>query len=289
MQVNYSSTVHIIIINYYTSHLIIKLLDSLDEKNLDIRITILDNASTDKTFCELSNIVYPNLTLLRSFQNLGFTGGINFALKNTDYKADYVFLLNPDALTTPGLISDLINTLKEDNSLACVSPKIYNINGDVWYSGAIINYKKGIVINNTIKNEDKNIHLVDVYSGCAVLFRYDALIKTGPFNKDLFMYYDEADYSLKLIKTGYKIGYIPSSIVFHNVSYTTKNHSHLKTYYMSRNKFYVFGETMSMFWKIRFITYYFLYYVVKGKYKNSFYHLKGIFHYYFGKNGQLIA
>ena len=73
----------VIIINFKTSHLIEGLINSLIENENEISILIVDNASTHETYNELRLINDDRVYILRSEQNLGFTGGINYALNYT--------------------------------------------------------------------------------------------------------------------------------------------------------------------------------------------------------------
>lgn len=284
----------VIIINFKTSHLIQGLINSIVENKNKISILIVDNASTQKTYNELKVINDDRIHILRSEKNLGFTGGINYALKyamNNLQEFKYFFLINPDAFSSPNLISDLseILTLKKD--AACISPQILNLNGNPWYSGARINYIKGKVstsISIESKNTDKYFE-VDAFCGCAVLFDWDKVIEAGMFNEDLFMYYDEADLSIRLKEKGYKILYTPTHYILHDISYNTKNISYLKTYYMTRNKFIVFNKKMSLYNKIYFMLHEFAYHMKNWRGKNAIYHLRGFYDFVKGKKGQYKA
>jgi GT2 family glycosyltransferase len=283
----------IIIVNYRTSDLMPKLLSSIKEDQVDVSVLILDNASTPETYKPLEQLSDPRVHLIKSEKNLGFAGGVNYAFK---YALEhlppfhYLFLFNPDAVSSPNLISNLAEVLRLDKNAAGISPKVLYLNGHPWYSGAQINYKKGAVYNNGIVEEDteREYHEVDVFSGCAVLFDVEKVRKAGALNEGLFMYYDEADYSMRLHKHGYKILYTPHLSVYHDVSYTTRNISYLKTYYKTRNKFIVFGDNMSTYSKIYFMLHEFALHLKKRRFKNAYYHLRGYLDYKKGKLGQFV-
>lgn len=269
-----------------------KLLASVQEENARISILILDNASTPETYSPLQSLSDPRVQLLKSEKNLGFAGGVNYAFNYANghlKKFDYLFLFNPDAVSCPNLIGDLTDVLRSDNSAAGVSPKILYLNGKPWYSGAQISYREGKVYNNRIADGDvsKKFYEVDVFSGCAVLFDVSKIAKAGNLNEDLFMYYDEADFSIKLQQQGYKILYAPQLVIYHDVSYTTRNISHLKTYYMTRNKFLVFGRSMNFFNKLYFLLHDAAFHLKNRRFKNVYYHLKGYIDYKRGVTGQL--
>lgn len=288
-----NNKVLIIVINYKTSHLIQALINSITEDKVEISILVVDNESTEETFNELTSITDPRLHIVRSGENLGFTGGINFGLTYaTDHleKFTYFFLLNPDAFSCHNLISDLTGILEANKEAACISPKIVNLNGEPWYSGARINYSKGKVSTSIpVENENAGKYYeVDAFCGCAVLFDLEKVRRAGMFNESLFMYYDEADLSIRLKNLGYKILYTPYYKIFHDVSYTTRHISFLKTYYLTRNKFIVFGKLMTFYNKFYFLAHELLFHLKNSRFKNALYHIKGYFHYKKGKSGQYI-
>ncbi|MEP6584168.1 MAG: glycosyltransferase, partial [Ginsengibacter sp.] len=140
----------VLIINYNTSQLMQKLVDSIAE-DIEVAILIVDNASTDKTYMELEAVNDKRVHLLKSKINLGFTGGINFGLKHVIENMPYIkyfLLFNPDALSTPHLIENLYRIIESDKNVAAVSPKILYPDGKPWYSGATLNINKGKVYNN---------------------------------------------------------------------------------------------------------------------------------------------
>lgn len=279
----------VVIINYRTSHLMADLLRSIEEDQVEVAITILDNESTTATYEELLQLDDQRLELMRTSENIGFTGGINYVLNHSSkvQSCDYFFLLNPDALSIKNLISSLFVYLKSDSAVAGVSPKIFNSNGKLWYSGAMLDLEKGKVINNAVREvQGDNSYKVDVFSGCSVLFDIEKVRISGNFNDSLFMYYDEAELSMRLRQRGYYILYIPELEVIHDVSYTTKNLTHLKTYYMTRNKFIVFNAEMKTYYKLYFLLYELAYHVKNRRFINARYHLKGYLDFLRGVSGK---
>lgn len=282
--------VPVVIINYRTSHLIQKVLDSIREESVEIQIVVLDNGSTEESYSVLQQIGDKRIKLIRSEQNLGFAGGANFALRyilEHFYDVKFCFLLNPDAICGPKIISGLLHILKQHKNAACISPQILNEDGRPGYSGGLIDYRIGQVVTSTYDRvvNDQAVYEIDAFTGCAVLLDLAKTKDAGMFNEDLFMYFDEADLSLKFKRLGYKILYTPKYKIHHDHSYTTRNISFVKTYYMSRNRFKVFNSTMPFHSKVYFIIHEFAYHLKYRRIKNALYHLKGIFHFFTGKVG----
>lgn len=290
MIANSMQKVPVIIINYRTSHLIAKVVESIREKSIETPVVVLDNGSTPESFSALQLIEDKRILIIRSEKNLGFAGGANFAIQyilNYFKEITYCFLLNPDAICNPDIITGLMNILKSDRRTACISPQIINEDGKPGYSGGQIDYKSGTVMTATYDNlvNHNGVYEVDVFSGCAVLLDLTKIQEVGLFNENLFMYFDEADLSLKIKKAGYKILFTPQFQVHHDHSYTTRKTSFVKTYYMSRNRFKVFHNTMPFYYKVYFLIHEFAYHLKYRRTKNALYHLRGIMHYYSGKMG----
>ncbi len=149
------------------------LIDSIAEDAVEVSFLIVDNSSTKESYSELQSINDDRVHILQSKQNLGFTGGINYALKyvvDNIPETKYFFLINPDAFSCPNLIGELIELLETDQNAACISPRILHLNGEPWYSGARMDFGKGIDVNNSKINQTTTkhkYHEVNLFSGCA--------------------------------------------------------------------------------------------------------------------------
>lgn len=282
--------VTIIILLWKDMELLAPLLSTIQEDNIDINMLVLDNESSDKSWQYLNSLNDYRLTLIKSKTNLGYTGGINYAVeygfKNIE-NFKYFFIINPDAKCTPNLIGNLFRMLKSDKDIACISPKILSEDKCVTYSGGKIDYRKGVVTHIVMTDEyyPEPSYETDSYHGCAVLFDAEKFKSVGMMNEDIFIYYDETDLSIKFKQNNYKILYAPALLVFHDTSYTMRKISFLKTYYMTRNKLMVFHRTMSLYNKVYFLLYELRYHLKNKRIKNAVYHLKGYYHYLQGKKG----
>jgi GT2 family glycosyltransferase len=127
--------------------------------------------------------------------NLGFGGGVNAAVRKI--QAEYVLLLNQDAIPEPGALQSLWElAIKDDADVAAWEmrqlpyehPKIYDpVTLDtVWVSGA------------------------------AVLLRVDAFRSVGGFEPRIFMYGEDVDLSWRLRCSGWRLRYVPRCTVVHH-------------------------------------------------------------------------
>src|SRR5436853_502369 len=99
--------VSIITVNFNQSYVTDALLASIYVTNNynAIEIIVVDNGSTQNPVPAWT-VKYPNVSFIRSEQNLGFAGGNNLGINAA--KGDYYFLVNNDTEFTPGLIETLL-------------------------------------------------------------------------------------------------------------------------------------------------------------------------------------
>lgn len=127
--------------------------------------------------------------------NLGFGGGINALLENTE--AEFVLLLNQDALLEPGALERLCSVAQADASDVAA-----------WEM-------RQIPFEHPKSYDPVTLDTIWV-SGAAVLMRTTALRQVGGFEPRIFMYGEDVDLSWRLRCAGWRIRYIPSCAVVHH-------------------------------------------------------------------------
>jgi len=70
--------------------------------------------------------------------------------------------------------------------------------------------------------------------------------KTGYFDEKYFLYYEDADLSVRTKNKGFKIVYIPKSIIWHKTPARSADRIELQDYYITRNRL-LFGFRYASF------------------------------------------
>ncbi len=237
--------IYVIIINYKTEDMVVDAIKSFDEEEVDIHIVLLDNGSTESSHNVLQGITDNRVELIRSVTNLGFSGGVNHVaeyIKNKYKNPEYLFLFNPDAISTKNLVGNLCKFLSTNDNVAAVSPHIITMDNKSWFSGGMIDWKKCEILNNPEVKNPNEVRKVDIYNGCAVLIDAKKFFEAGMLEGDLFIYYDETFLSMRFLKIGYQCFYHPGLIAYHHVSSSIGTSSTLKSYYMTRNHILFFKK-----------------------------------------------
>lgn len=221
--------VSIIIVNYNTLELTKNTINSVIEKTQGIKyeIILVDNASTDGSIEYFKEKYKGKIIFLKNKENLGFGRANNKGIEIA--KGKYVFLLNSDTLLINNAIKILFDYMELNPSVGICGGNLYDIELNPVHS-----FKKELItlINefDFLKNRMakilkkkrrldfnyKNIPLeVGYITGADMLIRKRVLEKSGNFDDDFFMYYEEVELTYRIKKLGYKVMSVPEAKIIH--------------------------------------------------------------------------
>ncbi|MDD5341305.1 MAG: glycosyltransferase family 2 protein [Patescibacteria group bacterium] len=214
----------------------LKSLLNLDYPKEDLKIFLVDNASTDDSL-EFVKHNYPAVDLIINKENLGFAAGNNLALEKAVAESfDFVYLINQDTVSEPDSLNKLISVLR-DERVAAVQPrlmlwpekdKVNSLGNSIHFLGFGFSsggYQK--FSGNLTPRE------IAYASGAAVLIKTEVLKKIGLFDPDFFMYHEDLDLGWRARLAGYDILLVPEAVVYHKYQFSK---SIKKYYFMERNR-----------------------------------------------------
>ncbi len=219
----------------------------------DMHVFIVDNGSVDGT----TNAVrkkFPQVTLIPLPKNLGFTGGNNVGIKQALRNgADYIWLLNNDTKIESNAFS--ITGAFTYPRVGIAGSKIYfapgyeyhldnytkNQQGKVlWYAGGLIDWDNMYSSHRGVDEIDHGqynaIGKTEFITGCSMMISKEVFEKIGFFDERFYLYLEDVDFCLRAKQMGYKLLYVPQSIIWHNNAGSSAVGSQLHQYYMTRNR-----------------------------------------------------
>ena len=218
-----NSKVAVIIVNWKKYDITSICIESiLDSTNSNFKIILVDNESDNK---KVKNFKYRNeIKIIQNKKNEGFSKanniGIDYALKNN---YDYTILINNDTIVEKNLIEVLLKTAQAKN-LSVVQPLILKYNGkEICNAGGRINYFFGnFITRKKVGNSLNSSHeLTEWLTGCCCLFKTKIFKEIGKLDESFFAYYEDVDFSLRLKKHGYKIGFTSKTQIYHYESFSS--------------------------------------------------------------------
>jgi len=234
--------VSIITLNYNQAQTTIEFLNSCQSLTYpNYEILVCDMNSTESPTLVISNKEYPNTSLYRSKTNLGFSGGNNWGMSFA--KGDYFLIINNDTEVTQNLIELLLIPFEMDPNTGVVCPKIkyYSDKTKIQYAGfSRMNTITGRT--KTIGNKEDDQGQYDAIKstwgahGAAMLVKKEIIEKVGRFPEKFFLYYEEWDWTTRILNAGYKIFFQGLATVYHKESISVGRKNPMKEYYLTRNR-----------------------------------------------------
>lgn len=207
--------VFIIVLNYNGKDTIIECLKSVyqtDYPNYELVVT--DNDSQDGSF-ELARNYFSGAHFIKNEKNIGFAAGNNVAIRFAlERFADYIFLLNNDALIEKDILLKLVEAAEKDEKAGIASPVIFNGDNHIWFAGGKIKWLKMKATHLFDKLSDVPYE-TGYASGCAMLIKKEVFREIGLFDERYFLYYEDADFCLRARRKGFKSFVVPSARVIH--------------------------------------------------------------------------
>ncbi len=218
-----NSKVAVIVVNWKKYDITSSCIESiLNSTNSNFKIILVDNESDNK---KVKNFKYRNeIEIIQNKKNEGFSKanniGIDYALKNN---FDYTILINNDTIVEKNLIEVLLKTAQAKN-FSVVQPLILKYNAkEIWNAGGRINYFFGnfITIKKVGNSLNSSNELTEWLTGCCCLFKTKIFKEIGKLDERFFAYYEDVDFSLRLKKHGYKIGFTSKTHIYHYESFSS--------------------------------------------------------------------
>lgn len=215
----------IIILNYNNDSDTIACVTSVyKSENIDLPFIIIVNNSDNESKLDNGIEFYPDIEVLTPEKNLGFAEGNNYgirwALNNLTF--NFLLVLNNDTILKKDTLSKMLAYTHKNPSVTVVAPCIITAEEPprIWYAGGKLNNVNMTPIIDHIEENFSVSDLKDSYtefaSGCAFIISK----KMYDFSKDLFdpyffIYDEDVELSMRLLKQGKIIAFIREAIVIH--------------------------------------------------------------------------
>ena len=186
--------------------------------------------------------------------NLGFAAANNQGVdKALMTGTDLVMLLNNDTKVDRNLALQLSKALEKADIAV---PKIYFYPGQefhhdrykpselgkvIWYAGGHIDWSNVMGIHEGVDEVDHGQfdqpHEIEFATGCCMMIKKTVIEKSDLFDPMYYLYLEDADFSVRAKREGFKIWYEPTAVLWHkNAKASGGSGSALQDYYFTRNR-----------------------------------------------------
>lgn len=215
------------IVTYNASDEIMPCIKSIleDTKNLDFKLYVVDNASSDDTV-EVIRHEFPQVKVITNDKNVGFGKGHNKVIEYLD--SDYHVVINPDIKTEDKVIYKLTTYLEEHKDVGQICPRVLNTDESEQHLPKRNPRFKYVILSKfpgfkkyraeyTRQGEDMSVATeIEFASGCFFALPTSLYKELKGFDDRYYMYFEDADLSRRVAEHGKKIVYDPETYVYHD-------------------------------------------------------------------------
>lgn len=230
--------VDIVIVNWNSGEYLKKCIHSiLSSNNKDFinRVIVIDNNSTDTSLKIIT--ASDKIDLIINETNIGFSRACNQGFKQCT--AEFILLLNPDAMLLDNTIKDSIDCMQQDKSIDILGCRLLGDNGKIsascsrfpsptriFFDASGLSkilpryFKPATIMTDWNHLESKFVNQV---MGAFMFMKTSIFEKVGYFDERFFVYYEEVDFSKRISIAGGHIFYNTSITAIHSGEGTTQS------------------------------------------------------------------
>jgi len=235
--------VSIIIVNYNGKTFLKDCLESIKSSEASYEeIIIVDNASKDGS-ADYIKKEFPHVKLIALDKNYGFALANNIGGEAA--AGEYLVFLNNDTVVTPGWLDALLRVVSSDPSVGAAGSKLllYHRPERVNSAGANITFNGGGYDIGFMDIDSDKYNTPGPRGGvcaAAMMVRKNEFLSIGGFDPMYFMYLEDVDLCWRYWLSGYRVLYVPESVVYHRFGGTTGSdrHAPLRVFYGARNSMF---------------------------------------------------
>lgn len=220
MNTNKYPLISIIVLNYNSKKYLKDCLNSLANINYPKNkheIILADNASSDDSV-EYVHKNFQSIRIVKFDKNYGYAEGNNKAADSA--MGEYILFLNPDTTVDVNWLIELAKEIVNgDNGVAIYGSKVLYMDEPtiIQTTGLTltpmgIGFSIGAGKSSNCFNDSK---LITSAEGCSFLIKKNIFHKLGGFDSDYFAYVEELDLGYRAWLNGFKVIYVPTSILYH--------------------------------------------------------------------------
>lgn len=207
------------------------------------KVIIVDNGSKEKYVKYIKSINEDKIEIILNKENLGIATALNIGIRKAlENGYEWILTMDQDSKASPDMVKKMFNVYnsinrEERKDILSIFPNF-------------VDERIQSIEENSNMNSYEYVD-ADITSGN--LLRKEVFEKVGFFDDSLFIDLVDTDFCMRLNEKGIKMIKIRDAVLYHSLgesktikgilgSFNTSNHSALRRYYMTRNRFYIWEK-----------------------------------------------
>jgi len=229
--------VSIVIVNYNGEKYLKGCFNSVFKSDYpNFAVIFIDDASTDKSLKIVRDNFgeKPLLTIVRNKKNFGPSRSRNIGINYS--KGEYIAFLDNDVEVKEDWLKEAVKVFQENPQIGAAQCKLIlsNDRGRIDSCGhylSIFGFPFEVGVNEYDTQQYNRV--IEIFGGksAALVVRSKCLDLAGRFDPDYFIYGEDTDICWRIWLTGYKVVFIPNSVVYHKIGGSLNKESNYRVYY----------------------------------------------------------
>ncbi len=207
-------------------------LRSLQQQRVEHQVVVVDNGSRDGS-PEMVERLFPEVEVVRLGRNAGAAEGRNIGVEHASGK--YIAFIDSDAVAHPAWLEELLRAMRAERRAAVCGSKVVDGSRLVHAGGRFTLIGAGVDLG--LGEVDSERYSRRCYSAFAcwagAMVRRTAYESLGGLDEWFFVYHEEPDFCYRAWIAGWKVVYVPTSVVYHPLSSSL---SPFREYMCQRNR-----------------------------------------------------
>lgn len=203
-----------VVLNWKDDTRTLRCVAALLESPLVSHVYVVDNESTGSLQRAIAGNHVDRVTVIELPENRGFAGGVNVALARCLLdRLEALLVVNNDAVIEDASVALLLKALEGDPKLGLVAPRILNPDRTEESAGG---YLSPLIGQTSHRPRHKTAP--DFITWACVLVRSETLRTVGLLDENFFMYWEDVDYSRRLLGQNWRFSVVADAVAVHETS-----------------------------------------------------------------------
>jgi N-acetylglucosaminyl-diphospho-decaprenol L-rhamnosyltransferase len=202
------------------------------------------------------------VTVLRSCENRGYSGGVNFCIDAAGASWDFIWVLNPDTFPEGDALGALVRRQAEGGYGMVGSKLVFLADGRVQLWGGLkyrpllgrsrsLGHGQAAEVTPDVREVEAALEII---SGASMFVSKDYIKTVGVMDEDFFVYYEDTEWSLR--RGNFRLGYAHDSVVHHVAGSTSgsagprSKRSRFSIYLSERNRVIIAKKRYPAVWPL---------------------------------------
>lgn len=207
----------IVVVNYASAALLGENLTRTVDSVRPDHVVVVDNFSSSGERESVRSIASSSgWELVEPDANLGFGGGMNIGVERAlALGAEDLLLLNPDA-SIAGDAVDVLQSHAARSRMTAFAPTVLDGAGKVWFAGADVYLSDGTTMGVRRRDLRPGAARWEWLSGACVLIPDELWRRTGGFDEEYFLYWEDVDFSRRVVLAGGALRVVADATAIHD-------------------------------------------------------------------------